>query len=515
MKAEWRRLAPLGLYLSLVAGLVSIGLYIVQRQWNLYLQISLGFVVVGLALYALLDPAQVRAALTGRQARYGSNALILTLAFVGILVVINYLVHDNSKRWDLTENKENTLAPETLDVLEGLPQAVVAQAFFTSRISSERAQELLDQYAFSSKGKLRYEFIDPEREPVAAQQAGITRDGTIVFAMADRQEQVEFVSEQELTAALIRLMSSGEHVVYVLTGHGENSPDDTGNESFSKLKNKLEAKNYTVQTLNLLTTNRVPEDASVIIVAGPYKPLSEGEVSLLSTFLDGGHAMVVMEEPVPLTEFGEDPDPMADYLAQEWGIVLGQDLIVDLSSNQPMVAVANQYGDHPITQQMRGLVTLFPSSRSVVVENALESNVSQVELILTSDQSWAERDMASLATGAIGPDPGVDMLGPVPMAAVAEDFSTGARLVVFGDSEFATDGFFDAYGNSDMIINAVDWAAGEEELISLTPRDTTQRFLITPTTSTMGLILLGSVVVLPGLVVFAGIMVWIGRRRRG
>ena len=95
MKREWRRFAPFGLYLSLIAALVSAALFIIQREWNLYLQISLGLVVIGLALFSLLDPERVRVGLTGRQARYGSNSFILSIAFVGILVVLNYLVYKN------------------------------------------------------------------------------------------------------------------------------------------------------------------------------------------------------------------------------------------------------------------------------------------------------------------------------------------------------------------------------------------------------------------------------------
>ncbi len=91
MKPGWRRFAPIGLYLAGVAALVSLGLYIIQRQMSLALQISLALIIIGLALYALLDPDKIRQLLTGRQARYGSNALILVLAFIGIVVVINYL----------------------------------------------------------------------------------------------------------------------------------------------------------------------------------------------------------------------------------------------------------------------------------------------------------------------------------------------------------------------------------------------------------------------------------------
>ncbi len=274
MKPEWRRFAPIGLYLSLIAALASIGLYIVQREFNLYLQICLGLIIVGLALYALLDPERVRQLLTGRQARYGSNALVLSLAFVGIVVVLNYLVFQHSKRWDLTEDKQYTLAPETLDTLKNLKEPVMAQAFFTKRMSTDQAQVMLDQYKTNSNGKFNYMFIDPERNPVLAEQSNITRDGTIVLSMGELKEPVSNVSEQEMTGALVRLLNPEQRTIYFLTGHGEYSPEDSGEKSFAQVKRTLESKNYLVKTLNLLASNQIPDDAKVIVVAGPQKPVS-------------------------------------------------------------------------------------------------------------------------------------------------------------------------------------------------------------------------------------------------
>ncbi len=214
MNTEWRRFAPYGLYLALVAALAAGIIYIIQREWNLYLQISLGLVVLGLAIFALLDPKKVRELLTGRQARYGSNSLVMIVAFIGILVVVNYLGYQNSKRWDLTEDKENTLAEESLNTLKSLPEPVVAQAFFSVRISPEAAKGLLEQYKFESNGKFDYKFIDPEGDPLAAQEAKITQDGTVVLRMGNRLERVSLVSEKEITAAMVRLLSNDTRAVY-------------------------------------------------------------------------------------------------------------------------------------------------------------------------------------------------------------------------------------------------------------------------------------------------------------
>ena len=233
MATNWRRFARFGLYLSVLAILFSVGWYIVQRQFDLVLQISLGLIVIGLAMFALLDPENARQLLTGRQARYGSNALVLTLAFVGILIVINYLAFKNPKRWDLTEGKQYTLAKETIETLGKLSQPVHAVAFYTKQTPSEQARSLLDQYQYNSNGKFDYEFIDPNANPAAAEQAKITRDGTIILNMAGHQEAVTSATEQDLTGGMVRLLNPEKRAVYFLTGHGERSIDQAGQESYT------------------------------------------------------------------------------------------------------------------------------------------------------------------------------------------------------------------------------------------------------------------------------------------
>jgi ABC-type uncharacterized transport system involved in gliding motility auxiliary subunit len=524
MKNNWRQIVRWGaLIISLLALLTAAGLYIVQRQLNLALEICLGIFVIGLAVFVAMDPGAVRKGLTGRQAKYGSNALILSIAFLGILVVINFLVYKNSKRWDLTENQSNTLAKETVDVLKSLPDKVVAKAFFTSSSSvsssKESAKNLLDQYVYDGGGKFQYEFIDPNKDPTSATGAGITQDGTVVLYLGSSKQPVTSIDEADITGAMVRLMNPGSHVVYFLTGHGEFPLDGSGDQTYSQLKAALEAKNYTVSSLNLLSTNQIPSDANVIVVAGPMKPLSDAEVSLLNTFMKNGGSMVVMEEPTVVTQYGDSPDPLANDIAQTYGIVLGNDVVVDLQANQiyqqPFLAIANQYGQHAITQKMNGMGTFFPTARSVTINQSASADYTRTLLIMTAQQSWAEMDMETVKAGTMKPDQGVDMFGPVSIAAVAEGTSNNSRLVVFGDSDFALNGNYGTYGNGELIVNSIDWAAKQENLISLTPKTTVQRTLVQPKSYTMGLILLGSLIVLPGIILVSGVGMWIARRRQG
>lgn len=524
MEPKWRLIIRwVSIGVSLAALVVAAGLYIVQHQWNLYMQISLGLFVIGLAVFVVLDPDSIRKLLTGRQARYGSNALILSIAFLGILVVVNYLAYKNTKRWDLTADQSNTLAKESVDVLKSLPDTVVAKAFFTTDAtvasSKESAKSLLDKYVFDGGGKFKYEFIDPNKDPVAAQNAGITKDGSIVLFMGDAKQSASTISETDLTGAMVRLMNPGAHVVYFLTGHGELPIDGGSDQSYTQLSTALSSKNYKVSTLNLLATNQIPQDASVIVIAGPKKPLTDAEVGLLDTYIKNGGSVVVMEDPVIDTQFGDSPDPLANDLAQTYGIDLGNNVVMDAYGYQafqnPYFAVGYQYATHVITQKMSTMGTGFQSARSVSADNSVGTDYNKTQLILTIDQSWGETDMASIQNNSVKFDQGTDLAGPVPLAVAAEGTNNSGRLVVFGDSDFATNAYYAFYGNSDMIVNSIDWAAKEENLISLTPKNTVDRSLVQPQAYTMGLILLGSMVVLPGIVLVAGIGSWVARRRQG
>jgi ABC-type uncharacterized transport system involved in gliding motility auxiliary subunit len=426
------------------------------------------------------------------------------------------MVNQNNKRWDLTEDKTNTLAPETIAALQKLPQKVEADAYFTQRTSSTSARTLLDQYKFASKGNFDYQFIDPEANPAAAKAANITQDGTVVLKMGNRSEPVTSVSEQEISGALVRLISNQSPKVYFLTGHGEKSPNDSGNEAYSQVKQTLTSKNYKVDVLNLLTSNKIPDDAKVIVIAGPKKPVSQQEVDMLKAFVSKGGSLIVMEDPLPVTDFGNAPDPLANYLSDTWGITLGKDIVVDLSSQQPFLAVANQYGQNPITDKLQGLVSFFPNARSVTAAGD-KSGLNRTQLVLTSANSWAETDLASLQ----GQNPqlqfkqGQDIQGPISLAVAAQSQDGKQRVVVFGNSEFATDANYSQYGNGDLLINSFDWATQQENLINLTPKQPTQRLLVPPERVQVGLIFLGSIVFLPAVMLVAGVFVFVQRRKRG
>lgn len=511
MKTERRKYAKYALIFAGVAALTSLVLGLIYQNFSLPVQIGLGLTALGLAGAIILDPGALKQLMSGRQAKYGSNTLVLTVAVLGILVIVNLVGYNNTVRWDLTEDKTNSLADETQAVLDSLNINVKAEAYFSMLMSRETANTLLQNYKANSDGKFDYEFIDPNENPLAADEAGITRDGSIVLRAGTAKEVVTFVNEEEITSAILRLKSPETKRIYVLTGHGE--PEFTGNEAlnYATAARELEAKNYSINTLNLLASNSIPDDAQVLLITGPQKPLSQNEVDLIETFIAQGGSLLVMYEPSILTEFGEQEDPLATYLSETWNIGFGDDMVIDITANPVTTAVAANFGSHPVTEKLNSMVSVLPTSRSLVIGTS--SGFAPSMLVATTDQSWAETNFEALQNNEVGYDEGADQLGPINLALAAEDTNTGSRVIAFGDSEFPNNAQYQYYGNSDLFLNTIDWLSGQDEMISLTARTQTTRILVPPNRYVQNAILLGSVVLIPALIIMAAIIVFVKRHR--
>lgn len=227
-----------------------------------------------------------------------------------------------------------------------------------------------------------------------------------------------------------------------------------------------------------------------------------------------------MEDPTILTGMDNSKDLLVDYLLQVWGIQLGNDIVLDPNGQQlvqqALIAVGGAFATSPIIpDELKSQIFLFQGARSV---NASESKPSStpVDVIKTGDQAWAETDFAALAKGTINPDKGVDIVGSVPLVATGQNTSTNSRIVVVGDSDFASNIFQSAYGNPELFLNMMDWAVGQENLINLTPKSTTNRTLNLPAIPYFtGILYLVTFVILPGTPLVAGVVVLIRRRRKG
>jgi ABC-type uncharacterized transport system involved in gliding motility auxiliary subunit len=454
------------------------------------------------------------------KARTGLDAFLVLAVIVGILIFVNLLLIRYPFRLDLTVDKENLLTDQSMNLLVQMPEPVFARAFFIQGLSPEKADKavtLLEEFRIQSRGKFSYEVIDPQVEPITAQKAGVSGDGYILLTMNDQQQLVTDVNEQSLTDGLRRLLYPEEEKVYVLIGHGERDFQSNDRRGYSSLSNDLGLKNYSLEPLALLTVDSVPADADLVMIIGPERPFDPLEVERLDRYLAQGGGLSLWIDPVIFIAKENEPEPLTEYLAEKWGVILGEDIVVDLTINQAtLVAYGVEYGNHPISAPLDNDYTVFPGVRSVTLENRIDESISQQSLVLSGHNTWAEKDLQVLIDEdvKVSPEEGVDFFGPVPIATAAENFKNEARIVVTGDADFGSNAFYHEYANRELIMNMVDWASKQERQIVLTPREKTQRVVIPPLEMVRNLIFFLIVLFLPFMFLFFGILVWVRHRRK-
>jgi ABC-type uncharacterized transport system involved in gliding motility auxiliary subunit len=463
-----------------------------------------GGVLLG-AAFILGNPDQVRTVLTRRGTRYGLNAAVMSIAFIAILVGLNFLAEQYHYRYDATEAQQHTLSPQSKQVVAGITRPVTIIGFFTDNDYAQRDsfQELLDQYLYHST-QLSYEIIDPDRDPLRARTYEEPYTGLLIQS-GDRIERVFSASEQDITGALLRVTSEKAKVVYFLEGHDERDPNSSAEDGYSDVADKLREQNYEVRPLKLAITETVPSDAAVVVIAGPRRQLLDDELTRLQSYLASGGRALVMQDPFF--------DTGLNVVLSNWQVRFGAGYVIDPIyhlARYPDVPSPATYRYSPITKDMERLVTYFPVARPIEQSAATPEGVTYASLAETTEQSWSE-------TGATEGRDESDLLGPLTLVASVESppmFGTGetkTRIVLIGDADFAINAVAQVPGNTQLFLNAINWLAEEEMLIAIGPKDSWRQPVVL-TEVGGNIIFLLSIIVIPGGTITTGITVWALRK---
>jgi ABC-type uncharacterized transport system involved in gliding motility auxiliary subunit len=486
--------------------------------------------LVCILLYALGYWREIARLFAGRSARLGTISAASVLVVVGILAAINYISSREHKRWDLTSSSQFTLSPQSIKVLKNLDAPLKLTAF-AKETDFSAYRDRLSEYEYVSK-KVATDYVDPDKRPALARQMQIQAYGTVAIEYKDKVERVVGNSEQDLTNGIIKVVTGKERKVYFTQGHGEKDTAASERTGYSGISTQLTRDNYKVERLPLAQQSAVPADASVVVVAGPRTDLLPGEIDALKTYLDTGGKVMLLLDP----QEKADSPPLTNLMAfaRAWAVDVGSNVIVDVSGmgrllgTDETVPVAVNYPTHPIVQGM-DLLTAFPLARSVSpVTGGVGGRFSQT-FVETSAKSWAESDLKSLFTGGkevTFDEKKGDKQGPVSIAAAvsasvastpdagksAEDSAKPeARVVVFGDSDFASNLALGISGNRDLFMNAVSWVAQQENLIAIRPKEADDR-RVSMTANQQLRVLILALFVVPIAVLGSGVYAWWRRR---
>jgi ABC-type uncharacterized transport system involved in gliding motility auxiliary subunit len=549
--SSWARiksvLSAAALLLSIIGSVALVGGGALWLWADDIRDFGLGVMGVGLAILiiaAVFSTVNIKEALSGQRGRFAINAIVMIVAFVGIVVFINFISYFNVGRADTTASKQFSLALQSVQVLENLNQDVHATAFFIPNkvnTAADRllADDLMFEFERRSGRAFTYEFIDPESDPSTAAQFQLTQFPAIVFQARDTGQGVVLnvppLSEQDLTSMLLIVTGAEQKQVYFLTGHGERDiinadPDDASGFAFAA--RGVVNDSYGVLPLNLAQTGSVPEDAAVVVIAGPTRNMALVEFDALDAWIkDGGRAIFLLDPPVPNS---------FRALLEPWGLAVGDTTLVDAGSSlfgdarSPLIQSGQYIEGIPITRDLD--TTLLPRSTPIEVSLAPEKIppwVQYTPLAKTTTLSWKTSDPSR---DTFDPEEG-DVLGPYVVAltvhacgvvdvevdwtlvpggrslgcAGSEGTKSPTTLVVFGDSDFAANSFAAYSTNLDFFLNSVNFATEDFGLISIRPKPFAFRELVV-TSQEFDFIRFSSWFLLPAAVGLASVLVWWRRR---
>ncbi len=474
-----------------------------------------------------------------------TNWSVFLVLLAALFLIVNYLAFRHYHRWDLTASRSFTISQETKKVLGELKEPLKVVVFLAPNDPLyERVKDLLDGYAAASS-RVQVETIDPDRQrarmEALAQQYKVSMANVVVFALGGNSKYVEkdqmvdydfssaglggqpaiksFKAEAAFTNAIFSLEHPQTPVIYFTTGHGERDRGGQG-QGITLLKERLEKEGAKVLEWASLGKTEVPADASMLVIAGPKSPFLPQEAQVIDQYLQkGGKALFLLD---PIIVSGKPPTFGSTGLGatlQEWGITLGRDIAVDPAASVPYLGAqtffARAVGREPVVKDLvqNKLPVLLSLAESLTLGTPHNKAYHCEALLQSSPQSWGMRDLANIDKG-VEKKP-TDARGPLTMAAAVSSPNTAdpCRLVVVGDSDLASDGLLQTgAGNLLFCLNSIHWLLSQASRLAIPPKTEVETHL-SLTASQSNFLFILFVVILPGLVVAAGVFAYLRRRR--
>lgn len=436
---------------------------------------------------------------------------ILLAGLIGFLILA--IAWSRNVTFDMTPTREHTLSDQAERTARRLDRDVRVTVFYNSQEQGRvrEIKDLLRRFADQSS-HLTFRMVDLDRSPLLANQYGVVNYNTAVIESGDRRLPVRNVGEDDVTAGLIKLIEGGQRVAVFVVGHGEADPTNPDPRSgLTQGAKALESENYRIERMADLRGG-IPDEVTLLVVANPRTDFTEAEIAAVDRYLKRGGGGLF------LVEAGSAPRFAA--LLRELGIEQGNDLIVDernrlffADSFAPQVAFFNDQ----ILPYTGAPPAVLPLAQSILPVDPTRPGVQVAPFAFTGQDTFAHKDRTIVEGVVPAFREGVDLPGPVPVAAIArlgDTSETSGSLVVVGDGEFATNLYVGTLGNRDFFLNLAHLAGRAEALIAarheVMPGGTFSRLHLTaPQARTLFWV---SVIVLPGGILLLGAL--IGWRRR-
>ncbi len=488
-------------------------------------------------------PSSLPAPVTLRKRRLGimANVLLQVVALAALVMMANWMTSRYYRRYDWTRTSYYGLASKTTQVLANLKEPVeivvciptASEQDFVEKTLQD-IRNLLKEFQYVAKDKLRVDFVDPQRDMVRARQLvekyHLDSPDQIIFACGSRHKLIKlddtvdietrgyggppkvkaFKGEGVFLSGIQTVTEEKPPKVYFLTGHGERDPEKTDpKEGYSILAGTLKRDNIQFAKWNWSEKHAWPTDAGALVIAGPRIRFDPAEVAALEELLRNNGRVLMLLDARRQTGL--------ETLIEKFGVQADDDLaVMPLLGMINVVAMGEEYAQHPITAKMEGINTSFSYCRSIRRKGRAPAETEVTELIKTPSAYWGEVDYNS---NDIAFEANRDVRGPLSLAAAVESRQPGGvtldgmRLVVIGTSSFVNNQNIAANaGNADFFLNSLNWLLRRELQIAVSPK-TPQEFRLDMTQRQVMIISGLTIGGLPLAVALLGLAVWMRRRR--
>lgn len=457
--------------------------------------------------------------------RKQSDLFITVIIIIGILIVVNLFSYQIFHRWDLTQNKDYSISKTSKKTVKNLDDIVNIKVYFSKNLPSQyitleqEVGDILDEYANYSNGKIRVEFIDPEKLANADQELYrlgipalqfnvIEKDKYevvrgylgIVIQYGDKNETIPVVQDTKnfeylLTMAIKKAISKEMAVVGLVTSNGCANPEEEVGIAYKELQEL-----YYIRNIDL-GEGEILENINTLLIIGPKENFSEKELKNIDSFLMQGKSILMLVDGVKIDEglIASSNNINLDNLLENYGIRLNNDLILDVSSGMasfssgfitfstnyplwPKILKSGFDQENAAVAKLESLILPWASSLDIITDKVSESDKISY-LVKTTNKAWQQEsnfDLNPQQNFFPGGNTGqyslaVSIFGKF-NSAYENNKSSQARLIVVGDSDFINDNFLlQSPDNLVFFQNLVDILSMDEDLINIRSKGVSDR----------------------------------------
>lgn len=457
-----------------------------------------------------------------------SSVIVIAIA-VGVIMITDELPTTYTKL-DMTTGQLYSISEQTEKIVGGIDKDVEIYLLAQTGNEDDKLLNMLKKYEALS-GKVKVILKDPVVYPSFVQQytTETVYENSVIVVSGDRSRyisyyeifipqfdysvyppsivSVDFYGESCVTSAIDYVTSSSLPKTYLITGHGEKELNQT-------ISNMIAKNNINTETLNLLTVERVPEDAECLIINGPTADIPQEETDKIGAYLKSGGNLLL------ITDVTDVKMPNLSTLLEDYGVEKVEGMVLEGDPNYCYYLYAHyllpKINAHVITNPLRdgGYYVLMPIASGITVLDGKRDTITVEKLLATSDSAYSKVDIINM-TSAEKEEGDID--GPFSIGVAITDNvdDVESKIVWFTSSSLLDPSINERVsdGNFNLFLNSLNWMCEREEKISIHPKTIKEELLMVPAAAaTRWSILIVGVV--PAAFLIAGISVWVRRRRR-